>query len=163
MVIRNFLPIMTQVHPILIIFYVYFCPRIAQMEKYILQEDIMLYGIHVKSFPVGIKASFDILVEAFGGSQSYYGISWLAEDGRVQYYASVSVPDYSEVNPANYERLIIPKGEYTTCTIFDWLSKTGSVKDVFHELLGGACPTKERACIEWYKSDEEMLCMVRID
>jgi predicted transcriptional regulator YdeE len=133
------------------------------MEIYIQQEDIRLYGIHVKTFPVGIKESFDSLMEAFGDSQSYYGISWVAEDGSIQYYASVSVPDYSEANPANYERLLIPKGKYATSTIFDWLSKTESVKDVFQELLGDTCPDKERACIEWYKSDEEMLCMIRMD
>lgn len=133
------------------------------MEKYIQQEDIKLYGIHVKTFPEGIKESFDILMEAFGDSQSYYGVSWVSKDGSIQYYSSVSVPDCSEAKPAIYERLIISKGNYTISTIFDWLSKTDSVKDVFHELLGGACPCKERPCIEWYKSDEEMLCMVRMD
>lgn len=133
------------------------------MEIYLQQEDVMLYGIHVKTFPVGIKESFDILMEAFGETQSYYGISWVAEDGSIQYYSAVSVPDYSEANAANYDKLIIPQGKYATSTIYDWLPKTDSVKDVFHELLAGACPDKERACIEWYKSDEEMLCMVRVD
>mgnify|MGYP003525276420 CR=1 FL=1 len=127
------------------------------------QEDVMLYGIHVKTFPVGIKESFDVLMETFGDSHSYYGISWIEGDGTIQYYSTVSVPYYSEANQANYERLTIPKGKYTTSTIFDWLSKTNSVKEVFHELLGGGYPDKQRACVEWYKSDEEMLCMVRID
>ncbi|MCR9065612.1 MAG: hypothetical protein NXI00_16700 [Cytophagales bacterium] len=133
------------------------------MEIYNQQEDILLFGLHVKTFPLGIKEAFDILMDAFGDSHSYYGISWVAEDGNIQYYASVSVPDGSEVNKTKYEKLLIPKGKYATRTIFDWMSKTDSVKHVFEELLGSTCPDKERACIEWYKSDDELLCMTRMD
>ena len=134
-----------------------------QMKLYIQQEDITLYGIHVKTFPHGIKESFDILMDRYGETQSYYGISWVAENGSIQYYSCVAVADFDETNTGDLERLIIPKGTYNTSTILDWMSKTESVKDVFHELMGDFCPDKERACIEWYKSDEEMLCMIRME
>ncbi len=45
------------------------------MEIYNQQEDILLFGLHVKTFPLGIKEAFDILMDDFGDSQSYYGIS----------------------------------------------------------------------------------------
>ena len=43
----------------------------------------------------------------------------------------------------------------------DWLSKTSSIKDVFHELVDSGQPNKNNPCIEWYQSDEVMVCMVK--
>lgn len=62
----------------------------------------------------------------------------------------------------NYEFLIIiEKGEYQTEAVHNWLSKTDCIKDVSHYLMANNKPDKDHPCIEWYKSDEEMLCMVK--
>ncbi|HET7003034.1 MAG TPA: hypothetical protein VFI33_17030, partial [Puia sp.] len=59
------------------------------MEIYHQQEDMTVFGVHVKTFPNGIKENFDHLVMSFGKYRTYYGISWLDENDSVHYYAMV--------------------------------------------------------------------------
>ncbi len=57
------------------------------MEIYHQQENISVFGVHIKTFPKGIKEAFDSLMNTFGNNRPYYGISWLDENDRVEYYA----------------------------------------------------------------------------
>ena len=43
----------------------------------------------------------------------------------------------------------------------DWRKKTGCIKDVFHEMMQDNRFDGSKPCIEWYKNDEEMLCMLK--
>ena len=118
-------------------------------------------GLHVKDFPLGIQEAFDRLKRRFGDYRTYYGISWLDEDGQVQYYAMTPEIFYAEALEYLYETLDIERGEYYTETIHDWPGKTASFKDVFHHLMPYKEPCKTHPCIEWYKSNQEMVCMVK--
>ena len=131
------------------------------MEIYHQQEDITVFGVHVKTFPNGIKEAFDQLVKEFGKDRSYYGISWMEESNQIKYYAMVPEVYKGEANKYHYEKLIVSKGEYRTETIYNWLNKVDSIKDVFNRLMPDRSPDKDRPCVEWYKSDDEMLCMVK--
>jgi hypothetical protein len=130
------------------------------VEKYFQDADLILFGIEVKSFPDGIKETFDTLFNVLGNGRSFYGVSWFDESGRIIYYAMALEIFADENKIYKYETLILQKGEYLTITVFDWLSKTSSIKDVFHELMKDSRPDKNYPCIEWYKSDNEMVCMV---
>jgi hypothetical protein len=132
------------------------------MEIYYQPEDMTVFGIQVKTFPNGIKEAFDSLMSTFGNYRSCYGISWLDENDSVQYYAMVPEAFEREANKYHYEKLIIKKGEYRTETIYNWLSKLDSIKDVFHGLVPNNRPNKNHPCVEWYKTDDEMLCMIRV-
>jgi hypothetical protein len=83
------------------------------------------------------------------------------ESGNIVYYAMASEAFPGEGKRYNYELLTIEKGEYKTETIHDWLSKTGGIKDVFYSLMANHKPDKKHPCIEWYISDDEMLCMFK--
>jgi hypothetical protein len=138
------------------------------MELYKQTEDIDVIGIHVTTFPNGIKEAFGSLMKTLGNDRAYYGISWMDENKNVQYYAMAEAISKDEGKQYNYELLTIEKGEYQAETIHNWMSKTDRIKDVFHDLMvnnktdkNDPCPDKNRPCIEWYKSDEEMLCMVK--
>ena len=131
------------------------------MELYKQSEDIGVIGIHINTFPVGIKEAFDSLMKTFGVGRNYYGISWMDERNSVQYYAMVKEAFPGEGENHRYERLTIEKGEYKTETVYNWLNKTDCIKDVFHDLMANNKPNKNHPCIEWYQSDEEMLCMVK--
>ena len=73
------------------------------------------------------------------------------------------VPAFNgEADKYQYEKLLISKGEYHTETIYNWLSKVDSIKDIFNRLMPDNRPDKNHPCIEWYKSDDEMLCMVKV-
>jgi len=131
------------------------------MEKYLLPKDIVLFGTEVKTFPFGIKKVFDVLYERFGNTRAYYGLSWFSEDDKIIYYAMAPEAFDGEGNQPGFETLIIPKGEYRIETIHDWMGKTDSIKEVFHGLMGESRPDKMNPAIEWYKSDDEMVCMVK--
>ena len=131
------------------------------MEIYDQPEDMTVFGVHVTTFPNGIKEAFDHLISTFGKNRTYYGISWLDENDSVQYYAMVSEAFQEEGNKYYYEKLVIKKGEYRTEAIWNWLSKLDSIKEVFHRLMPDNRPDKNHPCVEWYKTDDEMLCMIK--
>jgi hypothetical protein len=132
------------------------------MKLYTQTEDIKVIGVQVKTFPNGIKEAFGGLMKTFGSDRDYYGVSWMDERDSIKYYAMARAVFPEEAKQKNYESLTIAKGEYQTETIHNWLSKTDGIKDVFHNLMGNNKPDKNHPCVEWYKSDEEMLCMVRL-
>lgn len=131
------------------------------MEKYHLLKDLTLYGIEVKTFPNRVKDTFDLLYNALGEERLYYGVSWFDDDGKIKYYAAVADLTTDEQKQFDCEVIVIKEGEYQTVTITNWMSRTDSIKDVFHELMKDRCPDKHNPCVEWYKSDNEMVCMVK--
>lgn len=131
------------------------------MELFTQATDINLIGIEVETFPLGISKAFDSLANTFGLDRAYYGISWCENDGKIKYYAMTTESNAVELQGNNYEKLIIPKGEYRSITVFDWMAKTDRIKDFFQELIGEGSPDKNNPCVELYKSDAEMVCMVR--
>ena len=102
-------------------------------------------------------------MNVLGSSRPYYGISWFAEDGSITYYALAQETFAGKAKQYRYEILTLPKGEYLTETVVNWMSQTDCIKDVFHRLMGDKRADKNHPCIEWYQSDEEMLCMVMSD
>ena len=131
------------------------------MELYKQTDDIPLIGIEVKTFPQGVKEAYDSLIETLGAERSYYGLSWMDERNNVIYYAMAREGFPGEGKLHGYESFVIPKGDYKTEAIHDWLSKTDSIKSIFQNLMGNNNADRNHPCIEWYKSDNEMLCMVR--
>lgn len=101
-------------------------------------------------------------MQTFGSNRDYYGVSWMNERDNVVYYAMAGELFPGEAKQYNYEQLTIPKGDYKTEAVHNWLSKTDCIKDVFHRLTANNKPNENHPCIEWYKSDEEMQCMVRV-
>jgi len=132
------------------------------MKTVNLPNDIRIFGMQVKSFPLGIGEAFEKLVKMIPGgfSRSYYGISYM-ENGKMVYYAAAE--ELSPVEPEKYSctRLTIEKGEYLTESLNDWRSKTDQVKNVFERLVADKRVDKTKPAVEWYKDENEMLCMVR--
>ena len=131
------------------------------MEKYVQPTDLKVFGVQVKTFPSGIKEAFTDLMKKLGVNRAYYGVSWCDKNGSIKYYAMAAENFEGEAKGHEFETLIIPKGEYFTEKIVDWMSKTDCIKDVFHNLMGDSIPDEKHPCIEWYKSEKEMLCMVK--
>ena len=133
------------------------------MEKFVLPKDLHLFGNRVHTFPIGIKESFDALIGMLpeGLERPYYGVSWM-EDGEVIYYTMAAEKFPGECRQYNCEvNLNIEKGEYLAVTVRDWMSKTDSIKDVFDGLMKDKRVVMGAPCVEWYKSDEEMVCMMK--
>lgn len=132
------------------------------MEKYILPDDLRVFGVQVKTFPNGISEAFDSLVKMLSGrfDRSFYGISYVENDAMV--YIAAAVEKYKgEAEKYNCKGYTIEKGEYLTETVNEWRKKTDRIGDVFHDMMRDARVDKTKPAVEWYKNDEEMLCMVR--
>ena len=133
------------------------------MEKYNLQNDLKVFGVQVKTFPNGIGEAFDKLIKMLPGGfdRSYYGISYMANDGTMIYIAAAFEKEAGEAEKYNCERYTIEKGEYLAITVNEWRSKTDCIKDIFHEIIKDSRIDKTRPAIEWYKDEREMICMVK--
>lgn len=134
------------------------------MEKYDLPHDITVFGRQVKTFPSGIGEAFDELIKMTGdraGERSYYGISEF-KGGKMVYYAVAEEKVDGEAEQYNYEKLKIQRGEYLTSTVIDWQKKTDCIKDVFYEIIQDPRVNKTKPAIEWYKNDNEMMCLVKM-
>ena len=134
------------------------------MEVLRINEDIMVFGKQVPTFPAGINEAFDELIKKTGdcaGARNYYGLSKF-KDGRMVYYALAEQKHAGEAEKYNYEKLAIDRGNYAGETVTSWQTKTGSIRDVFNKIIQDPRVDKTKPAIEWYKSDNEMMCMVQM-
>jgi len=133
------------------------------METFIIKKNIETFGFQVKTFPEGIGEAFDSLIEMVpeGLNRSYYGISYMTPDNKVVYIAAVEEKNKGEAERNKCERYTIEQGKYLAVTVKDWRQKTDTIKDVFHGMMHEKNIDRSKPCVEWYKNDDEMLCMVK--
>lgn len=134
------------------------------MEKLTLEKNLNVFGIEVTTFPAGIGEAFDELIKQTGdraGKRNYYGVSSMSKDGKVIYKAVAEEKYEGEADKFNYEKEVIEGGNYLYKTLYHWTNKTGMIKDIFHEMMHDEHVDTMKPCVEWYKNDEEMLCMVK--
>ncbi len=134
------------------------------MEKYFVTHDIEVFGMQVKTFPDGIGDVFTNLMNMItnGRERDYYGISYMTDDGKVFYFAAAKETENGEAEKYHCEKYTIPKGEYLISAVIDWRQKLSCIYDVFHEMMQEKNIDRTSPCIEWYKSDDEMWCMIKM-
>lgn len=130
-----------------------------------LRNDVRTFGFQVKSFPQGIQEAFDTLIEMVpeGLGRSYYGISYMDDQNGIVYIAAVEEKKDGEAEENGCERYTIERGTYAVSTLRNWRQKTDTIKDIFHEMMDEPHIDHTKPCIEWYKDDDEMLCMVKVN
>jgi predicted transcriptional regulator YdeE len=135
------------------------------MDTYILLQDLKVFGVPVETFPQGIGEAFGAIMQKIpdGKSRSYYGLSNMDVNGKVFYYAAAEEKSPGEAEKYGYERYTIQKGDYLTEAVHDWRTKTSSIKDIFHEMMQDKRADITKPCVEWYKDDNEMICMLKAD
>ncbi len=133
------------------------------MEKYIFENDLKVFGIEVKTFPADIDDAFDELKKTgdCAGAREYYGVSSMNSEGKIIYKAVAAEKNEGEAENFNYEESTIEKGEYLYKELKDWRNNTNCIKDIFYEIMLHKNVDKTKPCVEWYKNDNEMLCMVK--
>ena len=134
------------------------------MEKLTLEKDLNVFGMEVTAFPGGIGEAFDQLIKQTGdcaGKRNYYGVSSMNKEGRITYKAVAEERYDGEAAKFNYEKGIIEKGQYLYKTLYHWVNKTNMIKDIFNEMMQDELVDTMKPCVEWYKNNEEMLCMVK--
>ncbi|HEX6890955.1 MAG TPA: hypothetical protein VF141_09680, partial [Chryseolinea sp.] len=94
--------------------------------------------------------------------RDYYGISFRDSENKVVYLATALEKEHGEAEKYECDRYTIKKGYYVTEAVWDWRKKTNLIKHVFERLFNSIQGTPTGPCIEWYKDNNEMLCMVRL-
>lgn len=132
------------------------------MEKYTIAKDIKLICKIIPTFPRGIKEGFEELIAKFGAGKSSYAISYMDKDGNIVYKAAVPEPAEGDAVKHGYEPFTLAKGDYLSETIRDWMPKTDKIKEIFGQLMKDPRFDDTYPCVEIYKDEKEMQCMVRI-
>jgi hypothetical protein len=133
------------------------------MELYQLKNDLHLFGIQVTTFPTGIKEAFDKIIAMVpdGMERAHYGISSMEGD-KIIYHAACAEKYKGEAEKLNCQAYVVVKGNYLSITISDWMKNIGSIKDAFHEMMQDKRADLTKACVEWYMTDQEMMCMMKM-
>lgn len=133
------------------------------MELINIKNDLHLFGIEVTTFPIGIKEAFDKIIAMVpdGMQRSHYGLSYMKGD-KVIYHAACAEKYEGEPEKLNCGKYTIEKGDYIAITITDWMKKIESIGEAFHKMMQDNRIDLTKPCLEWYKSDEEMACMMKV-
>ncbi len=134
------------------------------METITLDHDIKVFYTTAKSFPDGIMDAYGELFKFVPPSSGriYYGLS-RPENGGVIYKAAVEETYPGEAEKFNLKTLIIKKGNYISSVLTDWMKDTTQIGRVFTELIAQPGLDPEGYCVEWYFSEKDVRCMVRLN
>ena len=134
------------------------------MENYILENDIHTFCITAKSFPDGVLESHQQLHKLipYSKERNYYGLSCPNKEGVIVYKAAAQELSKGEGKKLNLENAIIKKGNYTSIFIPNFVNDITSVEKAFKKLLANPDIDPNGMCVEWYTSDTDVRCMVRL-
>ncbi len=134
------------------------------MKIYNLKEDVKIFCVTAKSFPDGVKEAWEKLhgMLPTTAGRTFYGISHGDKGSNIIYKAAVKESFEGEGKKYGCETFILKKGDYLTETIIDWMKKIDTIGSTFQTLLKDHLLDENFPCVEWYKSDSELLCMIKI-
>jgi hypothetical protein len=133
------------------------------METMIVEKDIKLLYITAKSFPAGILEAHNTLhkVVPYSPDRRYFGVS-RPENGSIIYRAAVEDKNVEEAAKSNCGMLVLEKGNYICMTIKDYMKGVQAIEKAFNQLLSHPDIDPQGYCVEWYISDKDVKCMVRL-
>lgn len=131
------------------------------MELITVANPIEVVGLNVETFPDGIGETFGVLLDHFDTQRSYYGIS-NCKNGVMRYVAAAEKRAGDMVHLTEAEYYSIEKGKYLSEAVWDWRKNISDIQDVFYSLMKDPRVKADSTCIEWYKDDRVMWCMIRI-
>ena len=133
------------------------------MENFTLNKDIHLICVRATSFPDGIQEAMEKLeqVDSSIATRTFYGVSHGSDNGII-YWAAVQEAFSGEANTFKLESYKLKKGVYASETLNNIMDNEEKIGQTFEKLLEHPHLDPMGECIEWYKSINEVQCMVRI-
>lgn len=133
------------------------------MEPYHLDHDIHLCCIRAKSFPEGVMAAFQRLMDVFPnpqGQRRLFGVSWPDGKGGMIYKAAVEEKFKGEAETLGMETYLLKKGEYLSTVVHDFMKDIPSIGKAFNELVDAPGVHPNTVGVEEYISNSDVRCMV---
>lgn len=120
--------------------------------------------VSATSFPEGIPDAFDRLSSHLPPTspRTLFGISRGDGEVGVVYKAAAEVTYPGEARNYGLPTYTIRKGNYATELVTDYKSNTAVINDVFQQLLKSPDLDPNGYCLEWYRNEKDVLCMVKL-
>ncbi len=133
------------------------------MENYTLPENIKVLYKTATSFPEGVLAAHQFLhaLVPYSTKRRYFGLS-RPENGNILYHAAMEEMEKGEAEKFKCSTMEIKKGNYVYIDIKDFMKDIPSIQKAFNELLKHPKLDPQGYCLEWYLSQEDVRCMVRV-
>lgn len=133
------------------------------METFILNEDIKVFTMTAESFPEGILESHQKLhaIVPFSTDRRYFGVS-RPENSVITYKAAAEELE-GEEGKYELDPLIIKKGRYISLVISGYMKDEQAIAKAFEKLLEYPDIDPDGYCVEWYISDDDVRCMIRLE
>ncbi len=133
------------------------------METHFFEKDITLLYVQSTSFPDGIMAAHQKLhsIIPYSSERKYYGIS-RPEDGTISYKAGAEELTTGEAEKFGLDSLTLPKGKYACISITNYMKDLQAIGKAFDELTALPNIDPQGYCVEWYISDKDVKCLVRL-
>lgn len=134
------------------------------MEMLTFNNDIQVMYVQADSFPNGVLAAHQKLHGKipFSTGRKYLGISRPEGGGGIQYKAGAEVLAPGEPAQYGFDTLVLPKGNYISVTINNYMKDLPAIGNTFQQLIKQPGIDPEGYCVEWYISDKDVICMVRV-
>lgn len=131
-------------------------------EIIFLPSDINVCCVTASSFPAGIAAAHEALHRLFADEKprAFYGISWADQQGNIIYKAAAGESEPGEFTAREEEKFIIRKGHYIGLLVKDFRHHPQKIKLAFDELLKRPEIDPAGYCLEIYKEDNSVQCLV---
>ena len=133
------------------------------METTTFDKDIKVLYVAAKSFPQGVLEAHQKLhsLIPFTTDRRYFGIS-RPENGVIIYKAAAEELEPGEAEKLNCDTLILKKGKYIGMILHDYMKDTSVIEKAFNELIARPDIDPQGYCVEWYISDRDVRCMIRL-
>ena len=135
------------------------------MEEYIIREPITIMYVTAATFPDGVQSAFDQLEKSVPdfADRTLYGFSDMNHKGEIVYRAAIAEDHNGEAAELGLNSFTITPGEYKSETIMDWYNHKEQIGEAFQRLMKEPRMDLTFPCLELYKNDDEMMCLVRLN
>lgn len=134
------------------------------MEIITIDKDITAMCVTASSFPNGVLAAHQKLhsLIPYSTERKYLGLSRPENGGSIVYHAGAEELESGEAEKLKLETLVIKNGKYASIIIHDYMKNIEAIGEVFTKLTDLPDIDPKGYCVEWYISDEDVQCMVRL-
>jgi predicted transcriptional regulator YdeE len=134
------------------------------METIIIDKDIKVFYVNATSFPDGIMAAHQKLhsLLPYHADSRCFGLSRPENGGDIVYKAAIDAIVSGEDESLDLDTITVKKGNYACITINDYMKDMTAIGAAFRQLTALPNIDPQGYCVEWYLSDKDVKCMVRL-
>ncbi|MFN6327422.1 MAG: hypothetical protein ACK5UE_11365 [Chitinophagales bacterium] len=137
--------------------------KMNPIEAYKLESPIIVIIEKAEDFGKGIGEAFVRLAEKLenkGQKRDCYGLV-INENGAMNYYAAYTELYDGEAREKSLPVFTIISGDYYAICIEYWNKNILHIGPTFDQILKSGKVDTSSPCIEFYKTEQELICMVK--